>query len=117
MVSNLLAKQGRSGPRPAALAAQGLLKKNEWLLSDLARQLSMPSATLHRWRKAGWVRARKLRLPGGHLALWAPPRELQRLTKLRVHQQILSHRPNDPIAAELTTPAQPARSAPSKKSS
>jgi hypothetical protein len=87
IVSTLLAKQGRSGPRPTALSARGMLKTGEWLLSDLARKLSMPSATLHCWRRAGWVRARKLPIPGGHWALWAPPRELQRLTKLRAHQE------------------------------
>jgi DNA invertase Pin-like site-specific DNA recombinase len=102
IVSTLLAKQGRSGPRPAALSARGMLKNGEWLLSDLARKLSMPSATLHRWRRTGWVRARKLPVPGGHWALWAPPRELQRLTKLRAHQESQGHRP---IAGELTTPA------------
>jgi DNA invertase Pin-like site-specific DNA recombinase len=101
MVSTLLAKQGRSGPRPAALSAHGMLKDGEWLLTDLARKLSMPTATLHRWRQAGWVRARKLSIPGGHWALWAPPRELQRLTKLRAHQETQR---NHPIAAELTTP-------------
>jgi hypothetical protein len=101
MVSTLLAKQGRSGPRPAALSAGDMLKEGEWLLSDLARELSMPSATLHRWRQAGWVRARKLPIPGGPWALWAPPRELRRLTKLRAHQETQAHRP---IAAELTAP-------------
>jgi hypothetical protein len=101
IVGNLLAKRGRSGPRPKALSARGLLKAGEWLLSDLARKLSMPSATLHRWRKAGWVGARKLGIAGGHWALWAPPKELQRLTNLRTHQESHSHAP---IAAELTKP-------------
>ena len=101
MVGNLLAKRGRSGPRPTALSADGLLKKGEWLLSDLARELSMPAATLHRWRKAGWVRARKLPIPGGHWALWAPSAELTRLTKLRTHQKAGGHTSIDP---QLTTP-------------
>src|SRR5262245_28972454 len=45
MVAGLLAKGGRSGPRPNALSAAGLLRKREWLLTDLARHLGMPSAT------------------------------------------------------------------------
>lgn len=101
MVSGLLTKRGRSGPRPAALSARGLLKQEEWLVSDLARKLSMPSATLRRWRQAGWARARKLPIPGGHWAYWAPPRELRRLSKLRGHQETQSH---GPIAPQLTTP-------------
>jgi DNA invertase Pin-like site-specific DNA recombinase len=83
MVAGFLAKGGRSGPRPRALAASGLLQKEEWLLSDLARKLGMPSATLHRWRKVGWVHARKLPVPGGHWAIWTDDEELDRLTRLR----------------------------------
>ena len=70
MVAGFLAKGGRSGPRPRALAASGLLRKKEWLLSDLARKLGMPPATMHRWRKAGWVHAPEVaraRWPLGHL--------------------------------------------------
>src|SRR5262245_12132877 len=60
MVAGFLAKGGRSGPRPRAVAAAAILRAGEWLLTDLARELGMPSATLHRWRKVGWVQARKL---------------------------------------------------------
>jgi DNA invertase Pin-like site-specific DNA recombinase len=101
MVSGFLAKGGRSGPRPQALSAGGLLQKGEWLLTDLARQLGMPSATLHRWRKVGWVHARKLPVPGGHWALWAEGAELKRLARLRGYTR---KRRDEPISAELTTP-------------
>jgi hypothetical protein len=101
MVAGFLAKGGRSGPRPAALSASGLLQKGEWLLTDLARQLSMPSATLHRWRQVGWVQARKLPVPGGHWALWADAAELKRLARLRKYHRT---RRDQPIPAELTTP-------------
>jgi hypothetical protein len=101
MVSIFLAKQGRSGPRPQALSVAGMLKKGEWLLTDLARELSMPSATLHRWRKVGWVHARKLPVPGGHWALWADKAEMKRLARLRKHQR---RRRDQPIPTELTTP-------------
>ncbi len=98
MVAGFLAKGGRSGPRPRALSAAGLLRKGEWLLRDLARELGMPAATLHRWRKVGWVQARKLAAPGGH---WAPASERKRLTRLRQYQR---KRRDQPIPAELTTP-------------
>lgn len=101
MVAGFLAKGGRSGPRPAALSVTGLLHKGEWLLTDLARHLGMPSATLHRWRKVGWVHARKLPVPGGHWALWADASELKRLTRLRRHHRA---RRDQPIPTELTTP-------------
>jgi hypothetical protein len=101
MVAGFLAKGGRSGPRPRALSAQGMLTRGEWLLTDLARELRMPSATLHRWRKVGWVQARKLPVPGGHWAIRAPGTELKRLTRLRKYQRT---RCDLPIPAELTTP-------------
>ena len=101
MVAGFLAKGGRSGPRPVALSATGLLRKGEWLLTDLARHLGMPSATLHRWRQVGWVQARKLPVPGGHWALWADAAELKRLARLRKHHRA---RRDQPIPTELTTP-------------
>jgi hypothetical protein len=101
MVAGFLAKGGRSGPRPRALATTGMLAKGEWLLSDLARDLGMPSATLHRWRKVGWVQARKLPVAGGHWAIWADSTERKRLARLRKYQR---RRRDQPIPAELTTP-------------
>ena len=101
MVAGFLAKGGRSGPRPVALSAKGLLHKGEWLLTDLARHLRMPSATLHRWRKVGWVHSRKLPVAGGHWALWADAIELKRLARLRGHQR---PRRDQPIPTEWTTP-------------
>jgi hypothetical protein len=101
MVAGFLAKDGRSGPRPVALSAAGLLQQGEWLLTDLARHLGMPSATLHRWRKVGWVHARKLPVPGGHWALWADAAELKRLARLRGHHRA---RRDQPLPTELTTP-------------
>ena len=52
-------------------------------------------------RKVGWVRARKLPVPGGHWALWAEGAELQRLARLRGYAR---KRRDEPIPAELTTP-------------
>jgi hypothetical protein len=83
IVTRLLAKRGRSGPRPRSLVEGGLLQADEWLLSDLARRLGMPQATLHRWIRVGWVEARKLPTPGGHWAIWADTAELKRMNRLR----------------------------------
>lgn len=83
IVAGFLAKGGRSGPRPRVLNAGGLLQEGEWLLSDLARELHMPIATLHRWRRVGWTHSRKLPVPSGHWAIWADRTELKRMTRLR----------------------------------
>jgi DNA invertase Pin-like site-specific DNA recombinase len=101
MVAGFLAKGGRSGPRPRVLSSAGLLQRGEWLLTDLARELHMPSATLHRWRKVGWVQARKLPVAGGHWAIRAAGAELQRLRRLRKYQRT---RRDQPLPADLTTP-------------
>lgn len=83
MVARLLLKQGRRGPRPRHATAAGMLQQHEWFLSDLARALDMPRDTLHRWRRVGWVEARKLPLAGGAWVLWADVEELARLRQLR----------------------------------
>jgi transposase-like protein len=60
-----------------------MLRADEWFLSDLARELSMPRDTLHSWRRLGWVGARKLPVAGGPWVLWADAEELTRLRQLR----------------------------------
>lgn len=101
MVARLLAKSSRSGPRPQAVEQAGLLGQQEWLLSDLARKLQMPQATLHRWVRVGWVHARKLATPGGHWAVWADQDELERLSQLRTCPRGWSE---EPVLAKLTKP-------------
>ena len=83
ILAGLLAKRGRTGPRPRVVAEPGVLGEHEWLLTDLARKLAMPQATLHRWVRVGWVHARKLPTPGGHWVIWADADELDRMTRLR----------------------------------
>jgi DNA invertase Pin-like site-specific DNA recombinase len=83
ILAGLLSKRGRSGPRPRAVAEPGVLGEHEWLLTDLARKLEMPLATLHRWIRVGWVRARKLPTPGGYWVIWADREEIDRMTRLR----------------------------------
>ena len=83
ILASLLAQRGRSGPRPRAVAEPGILDEHEWLLTDLARKLEMPRATLHHWVRVGWVQGRKLPTPGGHWVIWADADELDRMTRLR----------------------------------
>jgi DNA invertase Pin-like site-specific DNA recombinase len=83
MVGRLVAQQTPHGPRPRTATATGLLQEHEWFLSELARELDMPRDTLHRWRRVGWVQARKLPVPSGAWALWADADELARLRQLR----------------------------------
>lgn len=101
MVARLVAKSGRSGPRPQAVEAPGILSADEWLLSDLARKLDMPSVTLHRWVRVGWVHARKLSTPGGHWVIWADADELERMARLRTCPRGWS---DEPLLAALIKP-------------
>jgi DNA invertase Pin-like site-specific DNA recombinase len=82
------------------------LQKGEWLLGDLARYLGISASTLHHWRKAGWVRARKLQVSGGLWAIRANGEERRRLIRLRRYQQ---SKPNQEIPEELKTPRVPKR--------
>jgi DNA invertase Pin-like site-specific DNA recombinase len=101
ILAGLLAKRGRRGPRPRLVAEPGLLREHEWLLTDLARKLEMPQATLHRWVRVGWVHARKLPTPGGHWVIWADAEELDRMTRLRTCPRGWS---DEPVLAQLTKP-------------
>jgi hypothetical protein len=97
MVAGFLARQCEHGGEPVAQA----LRKGEWLLGELARHLGIPLATLHHWRKAGWLHARKLPVPGGLWAVVATGDERRRLARLRRHQQA---KPNQEIPEDLKTP-------------
>ena len=101
ILSGLLAKRGRTGPRPRVVAEPGVLGEHEWLLTDLARKLAMPQATLHGWVRVGWVQARKLPTPGGHWVIWADADELDRMTRLRTCPRGWS---NEHIYAQLIKP-------------
>jgi DNA invertase Pin-like site-specific DNA recombinase/uncharacterized protein YndB with AHSA1/START domain len=105
MVWGLLTRQCEGASRGRAAGVAGHLEKGEWLLGELARYLGMPQATLHRWRRAGWVRARKLGVSGGLWAIRATGPERRRMERLRRFQEA---KPNQPIPPELTTPQVPA---------
>jgi DNA invertase Pin-like site-specific DNA recombinase len=84
ILSRFLRDRGvRIGPLPRRMTEEPLLAAHEWWLADLAAELDMPVATLHRWRRVGWVAARKILLAGGRWALSADPDELHRLRSLR----------------------------------
>jgi DNA invertase Pin-like site-specific DNA recombinase/uncharacterized protein YndB with AHSA1/START domain len=104
MVWGMLTRQCAGASRSRAEAVAANLEKGEWLLGELARYLGMPQATLHRWRKAGWVRARKLAVSGGLWAIAATGPARRRLEKLRRFQKA---KPNQPIPSKLTTPQLP----------
>jgi hypothetical protein len=84
ILSRFLRDRGvRTGPRPRSVTHEPPLQTHEWWLSDLAAKLDMPIATLHRWRRVGWVTARKLPTAGGRWAIFADADELHRLRNLR----------------------------------
>jgi len=101
ILTGLLSKRDRRGPRPRVVAEPGVLGEHEWLLTDLARKLEMPQATLHRWVRVGWVDARKLPSPGGHWVIWADADELDRMSRLRTCPRGWS---DEQIFSQLTKP-------------
>jgi hypothetical protein len=101
----LLARRCANGQARHGKRVAGLMEKGEWLLGELARHLGVPQVRLHRWRKGGWVRARKLAVAGGLWAVWATGAERRRMGRLRRFQK---DHPNQSVPAELTTPQPPA---------
>jgi DNA invertase Pin-like site-specific DNA recombinase len=83
-LSRFLRERGvRTGPLPRSVTQEQPLRANEWWLADLAAELSMPIATLHRWQRVGWVTSRKVATAGGRWAINADADELLRLRRLR----------------------------------
>lgn len=102
MVTRLLAglrlERGDPGQSPCDRTH---LAENEWWLSELAMELKMPVATMHRWVRVGWVQAHKVAQARGQWAIYADALELERLTKLRDYRRGWGET-KTPI--ELTTP-------------
>ncbi len=101
MVQLLLARRGRSGPRPEEVTGDALRGNDEWWLSDLSRELGIPQPTVHSWIRRGWIRGRKLPGMGGRWILWADAEELDRLRRLRAYRRTW---PDETYPTELTTP-------------
>lgn len=101
ILSGLLRERRASaGALPGNGATQQYLQVDEWWLANLASELSMPIATLHRWQRVGWVASRKVTDAGGRWAIYADSDELNRLRRLR-------HSPRgwpQPYPEELITP-------------
>jgi len=60
MVGRLWSARGLHRPRPAAMRHRDLLDEHEFWLTDLARQLEIPVATVHKWQRMGWIHSRKV---------------------------------------------------------
>jgi DNA invertase Pin-like site-specific DNA recombinase len=84
IVSCFLRERGvRTGPLPRSVTDGSHLRADEWWLAELAAELAMPVATLHRWQRVGWVTSRKVAAAGGRWAIYAGADELIRLRRLR----------------------------------
>lgn len=77
------------------------LRKNEWWLSDLARELEIRTSKLRKWTNHGWVHCRRSSSLLGWRIVWADQAELERLRQMRDHSQAHPHSPYPP---GLTTP-------------
>jgi DNA-binding transcriptional MerR regulator len=101
ILSGFLRNRGvRTGPLPRSVTSETHLAPDEWWLSDLAAELSMPIATLHRWQRVGWISSRKVTAAGGRWAVFADANELCRLRHLRNAPRGWPK----PFPTELTTP-------------
>jgi DNA invertase Pin-like site-specific DNA recombinase len=84
ILSGFLRERGvRTAGLPHCVTDEQHLHADEWWLADLAAELSMPIATLHRWQRVGWLTSRKVRAAGGRWAIFADGEELLRLRRLR----------------------------------
>ena len=83
ILSNLLRERRASAGSSSQGDRRRYLTANEWWFADLASELSMPIATLHRWNKVGWLNARKVAEAQGRWAIYADAEELKRLRRLR----------------------------------
>ena len=101
MVHRLLVRCGLSRRRPTAEQDRASLGCDEWYLADLAERLGIPEETMHRWRRVGWVHARKQEGSRGRWILWADAEELDRLRQLRSCPRTWD---NQPLVGRLIIP-------------
>ena len=84
MLTRFLRDRGiRTGRLPNSVTKEDHLLKDEWWLGDLAAKLSMPRATLHSWRRRGWITACKVADAGGRWAVYADTEEVSRMLRLQ----------------------------------
>jgi DNA invertase Pin-like site-specific DNA recombinase len=102
MLSRFLRERGvRSGPLPRSVREGEHLRPHEWWLADLAAELQMPVATMHRWQRVGWVTSRKVAVAQGRWAIFADAAELDRLHLLRAARRGWA---DEPYPHDLITP-------------
>jgi hypothetical protein len=87
MVARLLSPRGLHGPRPRAMEDGIVLAPHAYWLTDFARVMDMPIATIHQWQRRGWVHSRKVAVAAGRWAIWADNDALERLRRLRAHKR------------------------------
>lgn len=102
IVCNLLRERRASTSSLSDDNLQHHLQADEWWLANLAAELKMPIATLHRWKKVGWINARKIAEAQGRWAVYADADELKRLCQLREAPRGWPR----PYPTELITPKQ-----------
>jgi DNA invertase Pin-like site-specific DNA recombinase len=93
-------RRARAGSVSHGAAENRHLTADEWWLADLAAELRMPIATLHRWQRVGWLTSRKIADARGCWAAYADADELTRLRRLRQSPRGWPQ----PYPKELTTP-------------
>ena len=102
MVYTFLVRQGLFGQGTPRQWNRDTLRRNEWSLNNLARELGMPVDTLRAWHRRGWVIGRKSAGVNGAWNLWADKRELNRLRRLRAWKRggyNLEYRPADLVTS------------------
>lgn len=75
--------------------------KNEWWLTDLARDLKMSHLKLRDWANRGWVHSRKTPVQGRWI-LWADRTDVSRVRKLLAE----SRQGMNAYSSDLKTPKQ-----------
>jgi hypothetical protein len=100
-VDQFLVRQGLFGPALPRRIKTEDLRRHEWRLSDLARELGVAINTLRNWLSRGWITGRKSAEIGGAWILWADDQELDRLRRLLAWHRGGYDQQRPP---ELTTP-------------
>jgi hypothetical protein len=105
LVARILRQRSADRKQPAmsgpARVAREVLRKDEWLVADLAAELGMPKTTLHAWIRRGWIHYRRLEGYRAPCLCWADASELRRLRQLNRTPRGWW---DPPLPAELTTP-------------
>jgi DNA-binding transcriptional MerR regulator len=101
MITRLLTQHHRQSPRQAATGEATALSSHEYWLTEVARQLNIPEAALHKWKRVGWVHTRKVAVTGWRVAIWADEDELEWLRRLHAYKR---QWPEPHYPRTLTTP-------------